>query len=236
MADSPDAIDCRKQAAAEAAVAEIRDGMIVGLGTGTTAAYAIAALARRIRDGLSVQAVATSERTSDTARRLGIAVIAMDEIDALDLAIDGVDEIDPSFRAIKGAGGAMLREKVVADAAARMIAIADASKAVERLGARPLPVEVLPMASAFVARRIAALGGKPRLRAGTDGPARSDQGNAILDCIFGAIAEPEALAAAIAAIPGALGHGLFLREIDALYLAGAHGVERRDRVPRPADG
>ncbi|WP_157221135.1 ribose-5-phosphate isomerase RpiA [Flavisphingomonas formosensis] len=236
MAAQPDAIDRRKRAAAEAAAAEIGDGMTVGLGTGSTAAFAIAAIARRMRDGLSVRAVATSERTAAAALSMGIPLVAMDDVDSLDLAIDGVDEIDPLFRAIKGAGGAMLREKIVASAASRMIAIADASKFVDRLGARPVPIEVLPLARAFVARRVTLLGGTAHLRAGTDGPARSDQGNVILDCAFGPVSDPAALAVALSAIPGALGHGLFVEEIDALYLGDGDGVIRRDRPPPTADG
>jgi len=235
-ADSSDAIDHRKRAAAKAAVAQVHDGMIVGLGTGTTAAHAIAALGERVRAGLRIKAVATSERSACAARALGIVLTEMDGIEALDLAIDGVDEIDPALRAIKGAGGAMLREKIVAEAARRMIAIADISKAVECLGARAVPVEVVAMARSFVSRRLVQLGGSPRLRAGPQDVFRTDQGNLVLDCAFGPIAEPERLAAALDAIPGLVGHGLFLHEIDTIFLAGPEGIERRDRSPRLADG
>jgi ribose 5-phosphate isomerase A len=219
------AIDDLKRAAAEAAVAEIRAGMVVGLGTGSTAAFAIDALAAQVARGLSIRAVATSERTAAHARGAGISLLELDDLAAIDLCIDGVDEIDPSLRAIKGAGGAMLREKIVAGAAHRMIAIADASKAVDRLGARPVPVETLPLARAFVAARIAALGGTPVLR----GDTRTDQGNIILDCPFGTLADPAALAAQLSEIPGVLGHGIFVSEIDALYLGTADGVVRRER-------
>jgi ribose 5-phosphate isomerase A len=157
-------------------------------------------------------------------------VIDFAEIATIDLCIDGVDEIDPLLRAIKGAGGAMLREKIVAASAARMIAIADLSKDVVRLGGRPVPVETLPFARAFVEREIAQLGGKPMLRmAVADIPFQTDQGNVVLDCTFGPIADPAGLAAALASIPGMLGHGLFLREIDTLYLGTGQGVVRRDR-------
>ena len=224
-------IEAQKRAAAEAAVVEVRAGMLVGLGTGTTAAFAIAALGRRVAAGLAVRAVATSDATARAATAAGIAVIAMDDVAEIDLAIDGIDEIDPQFAAIKGAGGAMLREKVIATAATRMIAIADASKAVAQIGARPVPVEVLAMARAFVARALADLGGTPLLRPARDGtgPWFTDQGNPILDCHFPAIPDPAALSAQIAQIPGVLGHGLFVREIDTLILGTATGVFTRQR-------
>jgi ribose 5-phosphate isomerase A len=230
MTVDPSETDAQKRAAAEAAAAEIAPSMLIGLGTGSTAAYLIDALGRRVRAGLAVRAVATSRQTAERAAAAGIAVVDLDDLAAIDLAIDGVDEIDPAFRAIKGAGGAMLREKVVAQAARRMIAIADASKAVAQLGARPVPVEVLPLARAFVAARVAALGGRPALRTGAGGqPWRTEQDNLILDCEFGTIDDWAALAAGLDAIPGALGHGLFMTEIDTLYLGTASGVIRRQR-------
>lgn len=217
-------VDDLKRAAAEAAVAEVRAGMIVGLGTGTTAAFAVDALARRVTEGLDVRTVATSNRTEAHARSAGITVLPFDDIAEIDLCIDGVDAIDSRLRAIKGAGGAMLREKIVASAAHRMIAIADESKAVEPLGGRPVPVEILPLARAFVGTRIVALGGDPVLRAG----ARTDQGNIILDCDFARLDDPAALATQLSAIPGVLGHGLFVSEIDALYLGTPSGVVFRE--------
>ena len=223
-------LDTWKRAAALAAVAEVKPGMLVGLGTGTTAAHAIAALGERVAAGLKIETVATSERTAAAARAAGLTVIDFAGVAKIDLGIDGVDEIDPQFRAIKGAGGAMLREKIVAASARRMIAIADASKDVAALGARPLPVELLPFARSFVERRLARMGAAPVLRLDAGGAAwRSDQGNIVLDCAFGAIADPAALAAALSEIPGMLGHGLFLTEIDTLYLGTAAGVLRRDR-------
>ncbi|WP_010183185.1 ribose-5-phosphate isomerase RpiA [Sphingomonas sp. PAMC 26605] len=212
-----------KRLAALAAVAEVRPGMIVGLGTGSTAAFAIAALGEQVRAGLQVQAVATSLATEASAREAGITLIEMPA--RIDLTIDGADEIDDALRAIKGAGGAMLREKVVAAASERMIVIADGSKQVAAIGAAKIPVEVLPFAQAFVADRLADLGGAPTLRAGFT----SDQGNPILDCRFPADIDHAALAAAIAAIPGALGHGLFLCEVDAAYIATDGVVTRLER-------
>ena len=225
----PDSIEGQKQPAAIAAVAEIERGMIVGLGTGTTAAYAISELARRVAEGLEVRAVATSERTAQAASAAGIDILDFSTVDTIDLAIDGVDEIDPTFRAIKGGGGAMLREKIVAEAAQRMIAIADAGKPIAQLGARPVPLEVLPFACALVLRRARELGCEPSLRQAGTQPFRTDQGNLVIDCHFDVLPDPEALATSLSAIPGMLGHGLFLREIDTLYLGTAGGVERHDR-------
>ncbi|MBV1691081.1 ribose-5-phosphate isomerase RpiA [Novosphingobium sp. G106] len=219
-----------KRASAEAAVAEVADGMLVGLGTGTTAAFAIAALARRLGEGLRCRGVATSLRTADSARAARIPLLTLEEVAEVDLCIDGVDEIDAEFRAIKGAGGAMLREKIVASAARRMIAIADASKAVARLGARPVPVEALPSARAYVERQLARLDCTPILRRNDAGaPVTTDQGNLIFDCHFAALDDPAGTATRLSFIPGMLGHGLFLSEIDALYLGTADGVVRTER-------
>lgn len=223
--------EAQKQAAAIAAVAHIKPGMLIGLGTGTTAAYAIAEVARRVRDGLEVRAVATSDRTTQAALAAGIPVIDMADIDTVNLAIDGVDEIDPGFRAIKGGGGAMLREKIVASAATRMIAIADASKLVDHLGHHPVPLEVLPMAAALVLRRVREWGCEATIRREAGEPYRTDQGNAVIDCRFAVIDDPVRLAAEFSRIPGMLGHGLFLGEIDTIYVGTQHGVERRDRPP-----
>jgi ribose 5-phosphate isomerase A len=219
-----------KRAAAEAAVSDIGSGMLVGLGTGTTAAFAIEALARRVREGLRCHAVATSQRTADSAMQAGIPLLRLDDVAEVDLCIDGVDEIDADLRAIKGAGGAMLREKIVASAARRMVAIADSSKSVARLGARPVPLELLSIAHAFVERQLAFVGCRPILRRDNLGaPVRTDQGNLIFDCHFAVLDDPVTLAGQLAAIPGVIGHGLFLSEIDALYLGTADGVVRTER-------
>ena len=218
--------DSDKKAAALAAADEVRDGMFVGIGSGSTVDFLIAELGRR---ALRIETVASSLRSESLARQVGLVVRAMDSVESVDLAIDGVDEIDSALRAIKGAGGAMLREKVVAASARRMIAIADGSKRVGRLGAAPVPVETLPFAQAFVAARVRSLGGNPILREGY----RTDQDNVVLDCHFGTIADPGALASSLAAIPGMLGHGLFLDEIDVLYLADQAVATRVER-PAPA--
>jgi ribose 5-phosphate isomerase A len=228
-----DARESAKRVAADAAVAEVMSGMLVGLGTGTTAMHAVAALGALVARGLRVQAVATSNATRENALARGIEVIAMDDHATVDLCIDGVDEIDGELRAIKGAGGAFLREKVVASAARRMIAVADASKRVAQLGSRAVPVEVLPEARGFVTAQVAALGGQPVLRQhGTGGLWRTEQCNLVLDVGFGPIADPAGLALKLSAIPGLLGHGLFLTEIDTLIVGGADGVSRTDRAMR----
>ena len=229
--DLPDQDDlaARKRAAARAAVAEIRDGMRVGLGTGTTAGFAIEALGELVAAGLKVTTVATSCAASRAAEAAGLPLLAFDALARLDLAIDGADELDPQLRAIKGKGGAMLREKIVAAAADRMIVIVDAGKQVARLGAGALPVEVLPFAASFVARRIEHLGASVSRRMAGDAGYRTDQDNIVLDCRFGAIDDPEALAAALSAISGVLGHGLFLDEIDAAYVGGSEGVIQLNR-------
>jgi ribose 5-phosphate isomerase A len=203
--------------------------MLVGLGSGSTAAFAIAAIGKRVSEGLAIDAVATSFASEALARRYGIALLDFEDVASVDLVIDGTDEIDPAFRAIKGAGGAMLREKIVATAAKRMVVVADGRKRVERLGGVPVPVEVLPFARSFVAGEVRRLGGEPVLRRAGADPYLTDQNNIVFDCAFAALDASDELAAALAAIPGVLGHGLFLREVDAAYIAAEGRVERLER-------
>jgi ribose 5-phosphate isomerase A len=219
-----DDVAAHKRAAAWAAVAEIEDGMLVGLGTGTTASLAIAALGERVAAGLKVTTIPTSLAAGRAAEAAGQAVLPFDTLARLDLAIDGADELDPQFQAIKGKGGALLREKIVAAAAERMIVIVDASKQVTRLGRSALPVEVLPFAAGFVSHRIELMGATVNRRMAGDTNYLTDQDNIILDCEFGAIDDPLTLASALSEIPGMLGHGLFLDEIDAAYVGGSAGV------------
>ncbi|KQN15942.1 ribose-5-phosphate isomerase RpiA [Sphingomonas aurantiaca] len=219
-------IDDDKKAAAVAAVAEVRDGMLVGLGTGSTAAFAIRALGERVAAGLAVRAVVTSDASGQLARQVGIPVLDFADIARVDLTIDGADEIDARCFAIKGAGGAMLREKIVAASSARMIVIADGSKQVDRIGAAKLPVEVLPFARGYVERVLAELGVAPVMR----DKYRTDQGNLVIDCHFATLEDPRATAALLAAIPGILGHGLFLDEVDAAYIATNGVVTRLERA------
>jgi ribose 5-phosphate isomerase A len=222
--------DDDKRLAGEAAVAEIRDGMSVGLGSGSTMAFAIAAIGARIGEWPGATFFATSQATWRAANAAGIVIARFADLGALDLAIDGADEIDPHFRAVKGAGGAMLREKIVASAAARMVVIADASKHVAVLGKAPVPVEILPFARSFVSARVTTMGADTVLRLTAAGREyRTNQGNLVLDCHFGSIADLNALAAALQAIPGALGHGLFLTEVDASYVADGGIVTKSER-------
>lgn len=224
--------DDNKRLAAEAAVAEVRDGMLVGLGTGSTAAFAIAAIGRRVARGLAIRAVATSVASAAQARGLGIPVLDFADVARVDLTIDGADEIDGALLAVKGAGGAMLREKAVAAASTRMVVIADGTKRVARVGAAKLPVEVLPFARASVLARLRPLFGAIELRGGGD--YLTDNGNLVADGRDWRLDDPAALGTALQAIPGVVGHGLFLTEVSAAYIADAGVVTtlERDETPR----
>jgi ribose 5-phosphate isomerase A len=220
--------DTFKRAAAEKALAYVESGMRLGLGTGTTAEIFLERLAEKIRGGLEITGAATSKRTEARAQALGILLDDLDRLAPLDLAVDGADEADRELNLIKGGGGALLREKIVAASARRMIVIADASKLVERLGRFPLPVEVTPFGCATTAQRIrnasGALGYNDvtmRLRDGFV----TDSGNVIYDCSFGAIRDPRLLAVALDVIPGVVDHGLFLNLASTLVIAGPEGVE-----------
>ncbi|WP_031496239.1 ribose-5-phosphate isomerase RpiA [Bryobacter aggregatus] len=210
-------LDAEKLVAARRAVEFVEDGQVVGLGTGSTAAHAIREIGRRVREGLQIVAIPTSLATEALARSLGIPLTNFDEHQKIDIAIDGADEIDSNLVAIKGGGGAFLREKIVAQAATRMICIIDSSKLVPQIGAAKLPIEVLPFAAGFVQAAVAAMGAQVSLRRKADGSLfATDQGNAVLDARFGLLSNPEALARKLTSIPGLLAHGLFLSEIDEL--------------------
>jgi ribose 5-phosphate isomerase A len=213
--------------AAEAALGEVRPGMKLGLGTGRTAEAFVRVLGDRVRAGLDVVGVPTSERTARLAEAEQIPLTTLDLEPVLDLTIDGADEIDPSLHAIKGGGGALLREKVIAAASARVIAVVDSSKFVMRLGRFPVPVEVFPFATDFVGARLADLGAPVSLRMLGDQPFLTDQANHILDVAFGSITDIRQTALAIAAIPGVAEHGLFTSEIDTVIIARADTVEFR---------
>ena len=224
MPDPTSPQDAAKRAAGKAAAALAEPGMRLGLGTGSTTAFAIAALGRRVReDGLQVAGVPTSFAAERLAREHGVPLLTVDDLGldhlppgaaALDLALDGADEVSPALDLVKGRGAAHVREKVVASLAARFVVLADASKRVERLGTTmPVPVEVLPMAAAAVARALRHLGAAPVLRMATakDGPVVTDQGFWVFDARFAdGIDDAAALSAAIDGLPGVLGHGLFL--------------------------
>jgi ribose 5-phosphate isomerase A len=222
--------DQRKLEAAERALELVRPGMNLGLGSGSTAHRFVDLVGERVKAGLQIRCVATSEATAAQARALGVSLATLDEIPELDLTVDGADEIDSALRLIKGGGGALLREKIVAAASKRMVVIADASKLVARLGAFPLPIEVVPFGLAATRRHIerafAGLGlaGTIRLRGGSS-PFLTDSGHHILDCSLGAIANPEQLSQILSPIPGVVEHGLFIGLARAAIVAGPEGVE-----------
>jgi ribose 5-phosphate isomerase A len=225
--------DAQKRAAAEAAAALVEDGMVVGLGTGSTAWFAIEALIRRVREGLRILAIPTSERSGAQARAGGIPLTSFAEHPRLDIDIDGADEVElGSLHLIKGLGGALLREKIVAAAADRLIVVADPKKLVERLGATsPLPIEVVPFGWETTAARLERLGTEPVLRKASDGqPFRTDGGNLILDCRFGPIADPASLDLAIRQTIGVVETGLFIGMADTVIVAGDGGIVRYSRA------
>ncbi len=225
-ADATD-LPMKRRAAAEAA-GLVQNGQRLGLGSGTTAALFIEALGRRIEKGelKDVAGVPTSGASEEVASRCGVPLTTLDRVPRLDLAVDGADQIDPALNLVKGMGGALLREKIVASASERLVVIADETKIVERLGdGGPVPIEVLPFGWRPVAGRVVALGGEPILRREREDLAETDQGNVILDCDFGLIEDPFALASALDAIPGVLGHGLFLGMAERAIVGTPKGID-----------
>jgi ribose 5-phosphate isomerase A len=189
----------------------VQPGMLVGLGTGSTASAVIEELGRRVAAGLTFTGVATSSRTEKQARELGISMTSLDDVDRLDLGIDGADEIDPALNAVKGRGGALLMEKLVALACDQYVLVASTEKNVDRLGERtPLPVEIVSFGWLHTAARLADLGIAPELRRDQERPFTTDNGGYILDCVTGPIADSKALGAAVKAVAGVVEHGLFL--------------------------
>ena len=220
-----------KQQAAERALTLVEDGMTLGLGTGSTAARFVDLVGQKVKAGLRIRCVPTSEVTRVQAERLGIPLITLDQQPFLDLTVDGADELDSELRLSKGGGGALLIEKIVATASGRMVVIADATKQVDTLGQYPLPVEIVRFGFGATRNMIEVLAGdagcrgeiKQRMR--SDGqPFVTDSGNFILDCAFGRIEEPEALDEALKLIPGVVENGLFLGIADAAIVAGPDGV------------
>ena len=224
------AVEQMKQKAALRALEEVRDGMKLGLGTGSTARYFVDGLGAQVADGLEVVCVPTSEATRAQAESLGVKLAPLDDLKRLDLTVDGADELDDALRLIKGGGGALLREKIVAAASDRMIVIADDSKKVATLGAFDLPVEVNMFShgatAAAIVDALAATGnaGAVNLRGGDD-PFITDGGHYIYDCALGAINDAEGLAQTLLNVPGVVEHGLFLGYATAAILAGTDGLE-----------
>jgi ribose 5-phosphate isomerase A len=228
-APQTDINDLKRAAAVRAVDDEVRSGMVVGLGTGSTAIHATRRIGELVTSGAlsDITGVPTAVETETEARRVGIPLLTNEVPWQVDVTIDGADEVDPSFDLIKGGGGALLREKLVAQASAREVIVVDGSKCTERLGSRcALPVEVVDFGLATTRRAIESLGATVVVRAGANGgPFRTDQGNVILDCSFGPIAHAEALAAELVTHAGVVEHGLFLGLADALVVARETGVE-----------
>jgi len=224
--------DEAKLLVAKRAAEFVEDGMAVGLGTGTTATLFIRELGKRVQSGLKIRCVASSDASHQLGLSLGMDVTTLDELPQLDLYIDGADEVGPELALIKGGGGALLREKIVASAAKRFIVVVDSTKIVEHLGKFPLPVEVVKMALPLVMPKLVELGLNPKLRkakssAAAEGQAGSyltDEGNYILDCACGVIPDPEETAAEIRGIVGVVEHGLFLGMASLVLVAGEAGV------------
>ena len=228
MAAMPDR-DQRKREAAERALQLVKPGMKLGLGSGSTARQFVDLVGEKVKAGLDIRCVATSEATDAQAKALGIPVGTLDDTEH-DLTVDGADEVDPKLNLIKGGGGALLREKIVASASKRMVVIADSTKLVPRLGAFPLPIEVVPFGLAATRRHLErafaklGLAGPMRVR-GESAPFITDGGHYILDCSLSAIPDPEALSELLSPIPGVVEHGLFVGLARAAIIAGDEGVE-----------
>ncbi len=200
----------KKRRAGEKAVDWVEDGMVLGLGTGSTAYFAIRAIGEMVREGYDLRGVPTSKRSEELAVEMGIPLVSLNDVDRIDLTIDGADEVDPSLNLIKGLGGALVREKIVAYASEEEIIVVDDSKMVEALGTKsPLPVEVVQFGNMRTKRSIESLGCEVRLRGGAE-PFVTDNGNLIYDCHFGRISEPRRVTEELNAIPGVVDNGLFL--------------------------
>lgn len=210
----------------------IEPGMVVGLGTGRAAAMFVRALGRRIGEGLEVRGVPTSRRTEELAAEVGIPLVGLEEVEAVDIDVDGADEVDPSLDLIKGHGGALLRERVVASISKKFVILAGEEKIVSRLGARmSVPVEVVPFAAPVSKRKLEALGADVRLRRSDDGrPFVSDNGNHILDARFETIEDPSGLERRIDALPGVVDSGLFIGMADLVLVQSESGFRRLSRT------
>jgi ribose 5-phosphate isomerase A len=220
-----------KQLACQRAAQEVQDGMVLGLGTGSTVYYFLHELGRMVREGVRMTGVPTSIQTTQLATQLAIPLTTLDDQPHLDLAVDGADEVDDQLNLVKGAGGALLREKIIAASAARFLVVVDEGKLVTQLGERyPLPVEVVPFGYTPAIRAVEGLGARVTLRRGTDGqPWISDNGNYILDCRFGPIADPVALQKALLAVPAVVESGLFLNMAGTVIVGHAEGVRLLSR-------
>jgi ribose 5-phosphate isomerase A len=223
--------DTEKEAAARASLRFVKHGQVVGLGTGSTAAYFIKLLGEQVKNGLQIRGIPTSDRSGELAASLGIPLTTFDECQQIDVTVDGADEVDPQLRLIKGGGGALLREKIVGSATKQYVIVADATKRVPVLGKFPLPVEVIKFSQALVAKQIEALGAKVEIRRSPEGkPYLTDENNYILDCRFGQIPNADALAQQLSEMPGVVEHGLFIGMASIVLVAGAGGIEELRRT------
>jgi ribose 5-phosphate isomerase A len=212
--------DQEKEAAARASLRFVKDGDIVGLGSGSTAARAVRLLGEQVQSGLKIRGIPTSSETRELAASLGIPLITFDEVQQIDVTIDGADEVDPQLRLIKGGGGALLREKIVASASRQLVIVADSSKQVSVLGRFPVPVEVITFAQPLIKVKIEAMGVSVRLRLSAGGsPFVTDEGNHILDCMYDQIPDPVALARTLSDMPGIVEHGLFINMASVVLIA-----------------
>jgi ribose 5-phosphate isomerase A len=215
--------DAEKEAAARASLKYVRDGQVVGLGSGSTATFAIRQLGEHVRAGMKIRGIPSSVASRDLAVQVGIPLTTFDEVQEIDVTIDGADEFDPALNLIKGGGGAMLREKIVASASKQLVIVTDSSKQVPVLGKFPLPVEVISFAEPLVAKKISDLGARVVRRVDSSGkPYVTDEGHHILDCHFGKIPDPAALARALSETPGIVEHGLFVGMATVVVMA-KHG-------------
>ncbi|MCB0665104.1 MAG: ribose-5-phosphate isomerase RpiA [Saprospiraceae bacterium] len=213
-----------KKLAGEAATGLVESGMTVGLGTGSTAYWSIMKLGEKVKMGLEIKCIATSTESEQLARKLEISIVDFTQVHKLDVTIDGADEVDPQLNLIKGGGGALLREKIVAAASVKLVIVVDQSKIVSQLGAFPLPVEVIPFGIEVTRRKIELLGCRTHLRTDREGsPFHTDNGNLILDCSFGKIENAEIIEQQLNMIPGVVENGLFLRMADQVFIGYENG-------------
>ncbi|MEM9932477.1 MAG: ribose-5-phosphate isomerase RpiA [Bacteroidota bacterium] len=212
-----------KKVAAEKAMTLVQDGMTLGLGSGSTAYYFLESLGKAVSEGLSVNCLSSSEQTEQLAKQFGIPTLSLDDCNSLDLTVDGADEIDPKLQLIKGGGGALFREKIVAGISARLVIIADISKYHSTLGQFPLPVEVVPFSWKISRDQISPLGTNPALRMDNETPYTTDNGNYVLDCQFEAIEDPLGLHQQLKMIPGVVETGLFVDMADQVILGATDG-------------
>jgi len=216
-----------KRLAAEKAVEFIKDGMVVGLGTGSTAYWAIQKIGQKVKEGLSIKAIATSNASDELARELGITMLPFAEIEQIDMTIDGADEVNNEWHLIKGGGGALLREKIVAASSKQLIIVVDESKHVSQLGRFPLPVEIVPFGYEMTLTKLQKLGANATVRTKENQIFVTDNGNYIVDCHFGIITQPQELEHTLNLIPGVVDNGLFIGMATAIIVGYSNGTVKQ---------